>query len=271
MMTRLTKQLRILAAGVVLALGAGATNTAYAGAFQVSPTGDGIDPGHAAFAADSMSGTSSTLIQFTGVSGGAAQYTATGYIDFSAFNLGSNALSAHNTGLNSSYGLYAVFTQNFACPGALGTGVTCQATGISLNLYANPGDADTFTAASLGGPAPTNSKVSSGDILLGTANAVIAGGVAGINSLSGAFENVNTDFSLTTAGSNFFTQPVPFYTIAFSEYNNTSTGLACNATGCAVNFESGLTDFNNAPEPASLAIFGLGLTGLAALRRRKSK
>jgi hypothetical protein len=38
-----------------------------------------------------------------------------------------------------------------------------------------------------------------------------------------------------------------------------------------VNDESGLTDFNNAPEPASLAIFGLGLTGLAALRRRKAK
>jgi hypothetical protein len=155
----------------------------------------------------------------------------------------------------------------------LGTGVTCAAETINLSLYANPGDADTFVAASLGGPAPTNSVIDPiHDILLGTANSIVGGGTAGINTLGGAFENINTNFALNgTMGSNFFTQPVPFYTFAFSEYNNTSTGLACNATGCAVNFESGLTDFNNAPEPASLAIFGLGLTGLAALRRRKSK
>ncbi len=267
-MTRLSKQLRILVAGAVLALGAGA---AYAGPFQVTPSGDGLDPSLAPFTADSMSGTSSTLIQFTGVSGGAAQYTATGYIDFSAFNL--NSVPLGHTGLNDAYGMYAVFSQTFACPGALGTGVTCAATSINLSLYANPGDTDfnSFTSATLGGPAPTHSEISSSDILLGSANAIVAGGVAGINSLGGAFENINTDFSLTAAGSAFFTEPVPFYTIAFSEYNNTSTGLACNATGCAVNDESGLTDFNNAPEPASLAIFGLGLTGLAALRRRKAK
>ena len=205
-----------------------------------------------------------------GISGGAAQYSATGYIDFSAFNNNSVPLPGGVTGLNSSYGLYAVFSQNFACPGALGTGVTCLAEGITLSLYANPGDMDTFTPASLGGPAPTNSQISGSDILLGSATTV-ANGLAGINGLGGAFENVNTNFTLTAAGSTFFTQPVPFYNFAFSEYNNTSSGLACNATECAVNFESGLTDFNNAPEPASLAIFGLGLTGLAALRRRKAK
>ncbi|HSY25864.1 MAG TPA: PEP-CTERM sorting domain-containing protein, partial [Burkholderiaceae bacterium] len=76
--------------------------------------------------------------------------------------------------------------------------------------------------------------------------------------------------SLTSAGSAFFTAPVPFYDIAFSEYNNTSTGLNCSpVTGeCAVTFETGSTNFAQTPEPASVAIFGLGLIGLAFMRRK---
>lgn len=263
-MTRFSKQLRILAAGVILALGAGATTSAYAGPFTVDPGNlTGLGSGLGPFTADSMGGTSSTLITTTN----GVNYTATGYIDFTAFSYQSNAISAGHSGLNDAYGMYAVFTQTFVCPTALNTGVSCGAQTISLSLYANPGDNDTFTQATLGGPAPTHTEVSASDILLGTGSYVVDG-TAGINVLGGAFENVNTNFVLTGAGSEFFTAPVPFYDFAFSEYNNTSTGLACNATGCAVTFETGSTDFTNAPEPASLAIFGLGLVALTVLRRK---
>ncbi len=268
-MTRLSKQLRILAASVILALGAGATSSAYAGVFQVTPSGDGLAPTLTTpVNADSLGGASSTLLTYEG--GGV--YDAVGYIDFSAFSLAGNAIGANKTGLNFYYGLYATFNQTFSCPGALvpGSPISCTAQSISLNLYANPGDGNSYTQASLTGPMVTDSKVSAGDILLGTSTVITGPSSAGINSDLGAFENLTSNFSLTSAGSAFFTAPVPFYDIAFSEYNNTSTGLNCSpVTGeCAVTFETGSTNFAQTPEPASVAIFGLGLIGLAFMRRK---
>jgi len=84
---------------------------------------------------------------------------------------------------------------------------------------------------------------------------------------------------LTTAGGNYFTLPVPFYTLAFSNFNNTSQGIACNTAGCvnptvvAINSENGGSDFNRIPEPASLALIAVGLLAAGAgsmARKRKA-
>lgn len=284
---------KLLAVSSALALGAGLATPAAASplptttppSFLVDPTsipgvsgtGDGNSVGPAGtFVANFVNGGSSARV----VSNGGNTYTSNGYITYGQFSLASNPLNALVTGLGSQYGLYATFSQTFACSGPLSIGVTCNVSTISLSLYAdvwngNNANVDSFVGATLAAD-PSVTDNGSNDVLLGSANFVVSG-IAGIDSHGGAFENVTTNILLTSDGTNFFTLPVPFYTIAFSNFNNTSQGIACNTTGCinptvvAINSENGGSDFNRVPEPASLALIAVGLlaAGIGGLSRQR--
>lgn len=272
-----TKNLRTIVAGAIVTLAASAAQAAPV--FTVDPTSNGVSTPATSFQADSMTGGSSARIVYTGNGTSTYTYTGTGYIDYTAFQLtGEGGLSAKTTGLNYDYGLYATFTQTFSCTGFLGTGSSCTVTSIKLSLFEDVNDKNKYTAATVNSDYAISSTGT--QVLLGTVDEIVSG-AAGIDSLGGAFQNVNTNFELTDEGKDFFISPNPFYSFAYSAFNNTSTGLSCNgdttlaANGCAgqftafaINQESGITDFN-VPEPASVAIFGAGLMGLAVLRRRR--
>lgn len=269
-MFNLKKNLQKAACIATLSL---AATSAFAapGPFTVNPNSNGLTGGTLGnFTALSMAGSSSTQLKLAGVDASGYTYNGVGYINYSAFTPAVGQYAAYETGLGMNYQMYATFTQSFTCASPLSVGVTCGVTSIDLHLYVNKISTGvvTFDNATLtqaagvntGGAAPI--EIGSGST--GT-------GVAGLSSLLGAFENINTDFELTAAGKAFFIAPSPFYNLTFNGFNNTGQGATVNDTGTvfAIISESGSTDFNFVPEPTPLALLGVGLFAMGAYRRKK--
>lgn len=277
---RLHKALLTSAVGAALSLGI-ASNALAAPQFQVDPDSNPLTLNN--FYATSINGGSSERLTITpGGVGVGNLSTTSGYMNFGSFDnagpLGTTgtSLPAFMTGLGNSYQLY--LTYNLVATLASGTvgtiGSTYNVTSLNFNVYRNDqmslANLTNFTAATLA----SNATVTDNglpDILLGSGSLLFPGsGVAGIDSHGGAFLNATTSYATTPAGDAFFVDPVPFYSLAFSAFNNTSQGVLIGTNAVAIN-AAGIVDFNRIPEPATLGLMGLGLLGLgASLRKGKS-
>lgn len=224
------------------------------------------------FEADFINGTASTLLQASG-----SQVNGRGYTQLTTFQLGSNVYTGEQSGLNSTYRLWAEYTFTTTLNGgSLVPGVENTVTSLSINLFGDKiGDTEpTFTAANINN---LNSAIVVGPkTLLGTGVLdTTAQNVASINSASGTSLNAKSIFSLVDpAGSSFFIEPQPFYDFVFSSFTNTSNGVVFSPDFdlVSINQASGGVDFNSnsVPEPGSIALLGAALIGMAALRRRKT-
>lgn len=221
-----------------------------------------------AFAADPS--TSGTLVQADKINGGFVErlnfdgdgnFDAKAFATFGQFFLGSNSL---NTGLNNQYSLYAVFEASGTSgqDGAIDFFIGDQG-GFTLYLDRNndtelSDDNDVDSVVNISDDVELGFSMGLGDNLA-TSTTIMGQNIT-------AFKFDFMDFQLTGDGDNYFVAPNPF---AFSLEVGGDFD-AFSPAGTQIIRGDVSAEFMAVPEPSTIAVMGLGLLGLGAVRRRKA-
>jgi hypothetical protein len=208
------------------------------------------------------------------------QQTETGFAYLTGFKNNNAAIGSIKTGMQApaeytqagGYGLYFTFTATVSGVDGFGGNNVGIVDSFTIDLYADKNEDTTF----LHDPSDFSPSVVGGttgdDIHL--AHGTLVSGSAGFQGATGAPTFSAVDFfSLIGAGSAYFIGPDPFYNLVLTSttggsFQNVTPNCATPATCTAATIGiDGSANF--VPEPLTLSVFGAGLFGAAALRRRR--
>jgi hypothetical protein len=191
---------------------------------------------------------------------------------FSSYRFPTLADVVPNSGINTNYKLYAVFTGDGTVAPTVGIpgGETATFNNFSLRLFVDPNQNSTITASPVGTVGGTVSIGGAGDdILVGQSSGLIAG-------ISRAFPGLaNGDFAVQVRFSpvgGFLSGPFVL-NLAIADFNGVNTSLTGFSLG---NFNSGRVDGSGnlsltaVPEPSTLLLLGSGMAALGWFRRKAS-
>jgi hypothetical protein len=249
--------------------------------FQVT---EGSVPGASAntFVADKITGNYAEVISFTPVSATTGTFAASlkwqpgQFVADDGTNPVTTQLGSFGT---NGYALYALLQSSgtFVSQGGGVTTFSYDPAANSLRLFVDP-DQNTVLVAPASGSSPWTTSgnaddyaIAMGGFLAGTGTldpslfTCSGGGGSGIN--CGSF-GASTSFTLTQAGGQYFTEPVPFNNLLFQsgQLNNFEPTGTQTINGSA-DVVFGGAPIGTVPEPNSAVLLGIALLGLVGVRR----